>query len=881
LKEEALDASESLVWKHYLPNGVSEVLPDLGEREELHVARFGRFPDEKVFLAHLAKGEQEDAALELAKVLADEESGHKVLRPPWESAAWISVRSLARSRLLELEPAGRAAYRKLKDDDAIPRFEAASRIGNAHELEELLDRYPAVTPAAAAAVQAGDLFLEAGELRSARRAWARARHDYPDEVDAGALDLRIERAGLLEKSFHRQPIHEARAPSAAAAALGGKSSPEAPHLRLLWRRPVRAPAPGTASFLPAALACAHEGAVFVQEESGALAIELETGRLMWRTPLEREIAFLDDAAPAAVAVGDTVVVVRGRRIAWVLERSTGRVTGRIHVVKDLGGANGDRIDAVASERGRIFVAATISGDRVLAAFDRSGGRLFQTPLWAGASLDASLLLGPEGVFILADNGIASLDRTGSIRWLRGGRIFVPGPGRSPERTLARAGDHLAILSPEGTTLLDPETGERATLPAVPRSVLVLACGDDGPIFVNPAPPAGNPPILVPAGRMVLIPRRLEPDALPLWPGVIARGSLVLPSAEALVAVDLASGAETRCRAPAGRLAASGDAIVVSREDEVLAFAPRAPARPPRPLPADVRGVCQRLASTDWREREAARAKLRELGAAAEAALKEVVEEPGASPEAREVARHLLKGLSLRSLWEKAFAELRAAGLGLRSPELAEEAADLEKKLVSSRAGSRLAALRTIGAQESATKGGIKATPSLLAVLRLAAQGDDDIAVRTEALSLLARYDATVRAALRSVLLGKREEGRDAAASVLVGSGAAAPGSRGHAILEEALASDRDDVRSLVYRALLQDGGPRGRSMVTDHIVDPGAVRGRKASDPMAEIELRAFDLRNPPVNTPPKPGADQAAEAAARHMDDDRRVLLERVPIGD
>src|SRR5581483_4900996 len=141
----------------------------------------------------------------LDKVLTAPESGRLLLRPPWESTVWVSARTLARARLLDLPPEARAAYRKLRDEEAASALDAALRFGDPWEVEALVDRFPAATRTPRALVAAGDIFLECGELRAARRAWERARHDYADELDTAALDSKITCALVLEGAREERP----------------------------------------------------------------------------------------------------------------------------------------------------------------------------------------------------------------------------------------------------------------------------------------------------------------------------------------------------------------------------------------------------------------------------------------------------------------------------------------------------------------------------------------------------------------------------------------------------------------------------------------------------------------------------------------------------
>lgn len=840
------------------PNGAKQVVAVAPET--LRLSRAGESPDEKRYRQLVELGKVEDVAKLLDRVLTAPESGRILLRPPWESVTWVSARTLARTRLLALSAEGRAAYRTLRDEEAQARLETALHNGDPWDVEAVVDRYPAATLAANAAVAAGDLFLEQGELRAARRAWERARHDYATEVDLAAIASRIACALLLEGG-REEKAHVRDDPARSAHAALGVAAPG--RLRALWRRKIAAPAHGP-SRIPSVLAVAHEDAAFIHEARGVTAIELDTGRVLWRTALEKFERPEWDEAPATVTVGDeAVVVVRGRRRAFLLDRSTGRVARTVDLKRDLGGAPIDRIDAAASDRGRLYVLATVAGDRIVAAFDQIGALVFRSDLWPGSGLDVSFLVGREGVYVLADGGLAALDPSGDVRWARPAEPLHLDPGRACERALLRAGATLILLAKDGLTVLDAGSGERRSMPPLPRGLLALAAGEEGPVFLNPAPPRGDPQVLALEKDHVLVVARLDERARPAWTGVLADGVVWIPGDRDLVALELASGDELgRCRFEGGpgRLSAAGGVVLSARDDEVAAYACRAAPPPPRALSDDPRELLDRLSARDWRERRAARDRLRALGSKAEPVLRAALEAPSA--EARDAASELLPDIGLRDLWTKALQELAidASASDLVAPDGA-------------------ARLRGLRRAHGGDKDAQKPSESLRQALRTVLANDDEALVREEALSWLVARDADVRSRLEALILDGEAivPGRAAAAEALINSRALDETSPAHSLFVRVLESPREEVRRAGYMALLRHGGPKERQFVADRLTPWKDKDGKEQQpDPWADASMRAFGREKHPR---PGPMRDPAARSAER--DDERRALLERVKLGE
>jgi hypothetical protein len=837
------------------PNGNPQIVAVAPE--PFHLDRAGGFPDEKRYRALAAGGETEKLAELLDKVLAKPESGRLLVRPPWESPVWVSARELARIRLLALDAAGKAAYRKLRDDEATPRFEAAIKTGNGDELAALLDRYPAATPAPLAAVRAGEFLLEHGSVAAARALWERARRDYADEVDVAALDSRIAAALLLEGS---------RTERAGSGARGVKGAP----LRPIWR--VRTVAPvHLPSRLPGLLALAHEDRCFVHDARGMAAFELETGRLVWRTPLER-IDAPEEEGPSTASAGDgTIACVRGRRRAYLLDRGTGRVIQEVDLKRDLDGGARDRIDAAASDRGLLHVLASVSGDRVLAAYERDGTRVFRTELWpseplVGAS-PTTLSLGHEGAFVLADGGVAALDRSGDVRWARAAEALHAEPGRSCERGLVRAEPGLFVLGAAGFILLDPATGERRSVPTLPADLLLLAAGDEGPVLLNPAPPRGDPQVLAIDRRHVLIVARLDAPARPAWPGVLEQGAVWIPGDQDLVGIDLASGDEigrARFAVGPGRLSAAGDVVVSSRDDEVVAFAPRSPLPPLAPLPDDPGEVVLRLSSPREDERLAAREWLRGAGERAKAAITAGLERPDA--ETREAASELLAETDLRDHWQRAIDTLK---LDVSLPAFFDRDP-----------ASRLRALRHAhGADADPTR----PCEPLVHVLRSLLAHDEDEAVREEALAWLVARDPEARAKVAEVLTKDEAEvpGRACAAQVLVDSEATQAGTPAHELLEAALGG-RDELRRAVYDALLRHGGPREVAVVTSRAAPSTDKEGTEHKpDPMAQVARTEWAREREHAALGAGVLGPDELERRRIAREEDRHALLGQVKLGE
>ena len=839
------------------PNGPQEVVAVAPEGFKL--AHAGSFPEGKRYREAAARGESEKLAEILDRVLARSESGSELVRPPWDSPVWVSARAVAREHLLSLPPEGRAAYRKLRDDEATSQLETAARAGDGYALESLLDRFPAASRAGAAAIKAGDIFLEQGELLAALRSWERALREYPGEVDVAAVESRIVLGRLLEASSVEPPRPE-----------------RAGELRVLWRRKVTAPEHAP-SRLPPMLARAHEDRAYVQDARGVLALELESGRLVWRASLDA-LASDEDLGPATVsAEGDAIVCVRGRRRVFALEAPTGRVLQRLDVKKDIGGGANDRIEAAVSERGRLYVLASLGGDRVVLAFERNGTRVFRTELWptaAGKSEESRLVVGHEGILVLAEGGLASLDRSGDVRWARAATALHPDPGRSCERDLVRAADELVLLDHDGLLVLDAASGERRSLPPLPRGILAVATGDEGPVWLWPQPPRDEPPQLLGLdGRHVLVIASVDTDTRPVWGGTVERGVLWLPGERDLAAFELASGKLLgRCSfdGPPGRLSAAGSVVLSTSDGEVAAFAQRPLPGPLAPLPEDPAAIVSCLSSGDDRMRRGARQRLCALGSAAKESLQAALS--SRDVEAREDAAEILPALELHELWERATKDL---ALDVKLEALL----DPDPKL-------RVRALRRA---HGGDKDPARASTDLVAALRIVLQREDDDACREEALAWLVARDKGARSQVLAVLLDRAQDapGREAAAAVLVNSEALHDGNPGQADVAGALSSPRDEVRAALYRALLRHGGVPEKQLVDSRLApwrdadgkeqpqDPVADRVSREVQIEAQIEAAKRRFKGANFRIPNMPGVERADPA------EERRALLERVKLGD
>lgn len=864
-------------------NGPQEVVAVAPEGFKL--AHAGSFPEGKRYREAASRGESEKLAEILDKVLARSESGSELVRPPWDSPVWVSARAVAREHLLSLPPEGRAAYRKLRDDEATPQLETAARAGDGYALESLLDRFPAASTAGAAAIKAGDIFLEQGELLAALRSWERALREYPGEVDVAAVESRIALGRLLEASSVEPPRPE-----------------RAGELRVLWRRkvtaPEHAPPEHALSGLPPMLARAHEDRAYVQDARGVLALELETGRLVWRASLD-VLASDEDPGPATVsAEGDAIVCVRGRRRVFALEAPTGRVLQRLDVKKDLGGAATDRIDAAVSERGRLYVLASLGGDRVLLAFERNGTRVFRTELWptaTGKSEESRLVVGHEGILVLAEGGLASLDRSGDVRWARAATALHLDPGRSCERDLVRAADELVLLDHDGLLVLDAASGERRSLPPLPRGILAVATGDEGPVWLWPQPPRDEPPQLLGLdGRHVLVIASVDTDTRPVWGGTVERGVLWLPGERDLAAFELASGKLLgRCsfgdgRLP-GRLSAAGSVVLsTSADGEVAAFAQRPLPGPLAPLPEDPAAIVSCLSSGDDRVRRGARQRLCALGSAAKEALQAALS--SRDVEVREDAAEILPALELTELWERATKDL---SLDVKLDDTGSEVkpgpkrpATLVDRLLDTDANVRLRALRGAHGRD---KDPTRPSTDLVSALKLVLAREDDDACREEALAWLVARDKGARSQVLAVLLDPAQDapGREAAAAVLVNSEALHDGNPGQTDVAGALSSPRDEVRAALYRALLRHGGVPEKQVVDSRLApwrdadgkerpqDPVADRVSREVQIEAQIEAATRRFKGANFRIPKMPGVERADPA------EERRALLERVKLGD
>jgi hypothetical protein len=560
-------------------------------------------------------GKLGDALRALDKVLADPESGGTIVRAGGpEESVWTSSRELARKRLLAL-PAVREEAARAHEAEADERFERAWRAGSADTLVRLADRYPAAPSAVRALDRAASLYLESGALVAARHAWSRA-------LETASPDERAALTARLETARRFTPPKPETAP--------------ARPLILSWHRKGGAPH-----------SCAGDEALFLNDATSVSALEVTTGRLLWRRTFPK-------AEPGPISVEEEqVVAVRARRVL-VLGRSSGAVVLDVELGRDLKGSGRDTIDGAASCGGLLVVAARLDGERVIAGFDLGRAPLFVTTLWEGKGRQVALLVERDRVHVAADGAIASLGRDGTVLWLRGLAAAAPSSRTDSlvEPRLERAGDELLFTGPMGAAVFGAETGLARSALEVPPGGLVLGARGAEPIVLeisDPMPPSGvrmSPDEDDERQRVVTISALHRAKLRPLgslareclcvgppYAGLVASGVLLLQGDGKLRAIDLATWRlldEVVCRG-CRPVHTAGSVVLVAGTDAIDAYAATRPT-PPRPLPAAAGDLLARLDSPSALERDMAFERLAALSARVHDELVAAHDDPRSSAE---------------------------------------------------------------------------------------------------------------------------------------------------------------------------------------------------------------------------------------------------------
>ncbi|HZU95390.1 MAG TPA: hypothetical protein VFF73_01695 [Planctomycetota bacterium] len=707
----------------------------------------------------------------LDKVLADPASGGTIVRAGGpDEPAWTSSRELARRRLLAL-PAIREEAARVHEAEAADRFERAWRAGSVDTLVRLADRYPAAPSAVRALDRAASLYFESGALTAARHAWTRA-------LETAAPDERATLSARIDTARRFTPAKTETAP--------------ARPLVLAWHRKGGAPR-----------SCAGDEALFLNDATSVSALDVTTGRILWRRTFPK-------AEPGPISVAqEQVVAVRAKRVL-VLGRTSGGVVLDVELGRDLKGSGHDTIDAAASDDGLLVVAARLDGERVLAGFDLGRAALFVTTLWEGKGRQAALLVERDRVHVAADGAIASLGRDGTVLWLRGLAAAAPSSRTDElvEPRLERAGDELVFTGPMGSAVFGAESGRARSALEVPPGGLVLGARGAEPIVLeisDPMPPSGvrmSPDEDDERQRVVTVSAlhgaKLRPlgslarECLcvgPPYAGAVVSGVLLLQGDGKLRAIDLATWRlldEVVCHG-CRPVHTAGSVVLVAGADSIDAYAETRPA-PPRPLPATLSDLLLRLDSPSALERELAFERLAALAARVHADLVAAHDDPRSSAEVVLATERLL--------------HLEAVEEAAAHPTLEQHFAPLMEL-----AGS---------------------TSDVGALVHLLGEGKED-----EARAFLGSK-AKLASELGAYILDEAPgDVKLAAAELLVMAGGAAARTPASEVLERGLRDTRFSVRSPVYRALFERGGIEGRDLAVSILPKPGI-----AKDDHAEREIR-------------------------------------------
>lgn len=297
---------------------------------------------------------------ELVDLLARAADGLTPVRTPAQGPL-LGPREAVRRRLLALPPAARRSFDELVEGRVkkLLATPAGPHTGREEALAELLERYGATPRAALAARLLGERLLERGDVGGAALLWRRALAEARDPVlERRLLALRTALPLTVEGSL-----------AAPRSLTTGSSASAGPRpWGVLWGRP----APGGSNDGLGLRGLAVDGHhVYLTDHRGLIAVERDTGRLVWRTSLR------GDPKSERLFVGHGRVLLLRRDRAVGVDAERGVVLWRRALP-----AGGDRygLEAAVTPIG-FALLASIDGYRHVLGIAPDGRTLFDARLW--------------------------------------------------------------------------------------------------------------------------------------------------------------------------------------------------------------------------------------------------------------------------------------------------------------------------------------------------------------------------------------------------------------------------------------------------------------------------------------------------------------------
>ena len=502
----------------------------------------------------------EKAFAALAKV--SDAAGDRLVAGPDGLAVPVPVK--VRRELLSLPPDGREAYRLFNDPKAQQLFKQATAtppgageaaVDDVPLLRQLVDQYFVTAVGDQAADRLGDALFEAGDFAGAEACWRLVVDEYPDTTLSTPL-LQVKRAVALADAGQAAAFEQVRAAvhdryAGQAVHLGGRDADAAAYVDGLAVRGGRSPTTAPAD-APLALPASDEAAwqvplldestakqvesrlmnfgwgrlageilaavppvaadakrVYVTWYGATLAVDVRTGKLLWRTASPSAVAegllsgMMQGNAPSvggsgiALAGPDRVLVVGPAAAAAANNGRRGRVVVN-GVIQNPGGT--PSLTCLAADTGRAVWTTSVGPMSAMT---------FVGPPLVGQGGDKGCVYavatdGPKGEYALLSVGLA--DGVMRAKVMLGTPQFPTDPYRGqplprPPALLARGGRVLVLTNDGAVLCVDPAGGRldwAFTFPPQPDAM--------GNVYYNYAapPPPDAPGAMAVAGSTLVV-----------------------------------------------------------------------------------------------------------------------------------------------------------------------------------------------------------------------------------------------------------------------------------------------------------------------------------------------------------------------------------------